>query len=126
MFDFTNLYDYDLSEHVIFINDWLNDTGFVEYSPSKIEAGIKTPSSILINGRGIYKIHVNKSNHSFSTPRSVFYVKYGYKYRFRLISNGAVICPIKFSIDFHNLTVIASDNHYVDAVKVSSLTIYPG
>ena len=120
------MYDYDLSEHVIFVNDWLNDTSSVEYSPSKIEAGIKTPTSILINGRGIYKIEMNTRNHSFATPRSVFNVKYRYKYRFRLISNGAVICPIKFSIDFHNLTVISSDNHYVDPIDVSSITIYPG
>ena len=122
----SSLYDFDLSEHVVFVNDWLNENSLVEYSPSLIEVGAKKAPSMLINGRGIFKIYFSDKNESFATPRSVFYVNLGYRYRFRLISNGAVTCPIRFSIDFHNLTVIASDNHYVDPVEVESITVYPG
>jgi hypothetical protein len=122
----STLYDLDLSEHIIFVCDWLNEHSLVEYSPHKIELGTLKPPSMLINGRGIHKIYMNHQNNTFTTPRAVFYVKKGYRYRFRLISNGALICPIKFSIDSHNLSVISSDNHYVDPIEVESLTIYPG
>jgi L-ascorbate oxidase len=123
--NFSSFYDYDLSEHVIFINDWLRDHSQVEYSPSLIEVGALKDTSILINGRGIHKTYAS-NNKSYVTPRAVFYVERGYRYRFRIISNGAVICPIRFSIDNHNLTVISSDNHYIDPIQVEKITVYPG
>ena len=87
---------------------------------------LKEDTSMLINGRGIYKAYLSNKNKTYVTPRAVFYVNKGYRYRFRIISNGAVICPIRFSIDNHNLTVISSDNHYIDPIEVEKITVYPG
>ncbi len=39
----------------------------------------------------------------------VFQVEPNKRYRFRLISNAILNCPLKFSIDNHRLNVIASD-----------------
>jgi hypothetical protein len=66
--NFSYFYDYDLSEHVIFINDWLREHSQVEYSPSLIEVGGLKDTSILINGRGIHKTYVSNNNKSYVTP----------------------------------------------------------
>ena len=42
----------------------------------------------------------------------------GKKYRFRLISNAILNCPMKFSIDNHNLTIIASDGRPLEPYEV--------
>ena len=129
IFNTTGLYDNDQSEHVIMINDWMNENSLVEYSPSLTELGAKEPATVLINGRGILKTfnNTNGDNETYVTPRAVFKVKKGSKYRFRVISSAFGICPFQFSIDQHNLTVIASDNHYIDPVLVlESVFIAPG
>lgn len=41
----------------------------------------------------------------------------GKRYRFRMISNGLLDCPIKISIDNHSLLVIASDGNPIQPVK---------
>lgn len=61
------LYDYDLKEHTILINDWIHDYAemFVPGLPSRKPGMI--PESVLINGKGtflqvsVYFLH--KSNH---------------------------------------------------------------
>lgn len=55
-----------------------------------------------------------------------FSVKSGKRYRFRIISNGVVNCPLKVSVEGHNLTVIASDGNDLMPVQVSSLVVYAG
>ena len=43
------------------------------------------------------------------TPRSVFAVKQGLRFRFRIVNAGILYCPIEVSIDNHLLAVIAVD-----------------
>jgi len=50
----------------------------------------------------------------------------GTRYRFRLINNGVLNCPLKVSVTSHNLTVIAADGHDVDPVTVESVTVFAG
>ncbi|XP_069112423.1 uncharacterized protein [Argopecten irradians] len=60
------------------------------------------------------------------TPPAVFYVSPGFRYRFRLISNGVNNCPIHFSIDNHTLIVISSDGSPFKPIKVESLNMFAG
>ena len=83
------------------------------------------PDAILINGRGNLKNVLDARGNVYQTPVSVFSVQPGKRYRFRLV-NVAFECPIEFSIDGHNLTVIASDGNLVDAKEVESIMIMAG
>jgi FtsP/CotA-like multicopper oxidase with cupredoxin domain len=62
----------------------------------------------------------------FWTPRAEFRVKSNARYRFRLINAGFLYCPLEFSIDGHNLTVIASDGKSLEPLEVESLIVYAG
>lgn len=41
----------------------------------------------------------------------------GFRYRFRVISNGFLNCPIQLSIDNHTLLAIASDGGPIQPVE---------
>ena len=123
-----HLYDYDLSEHVIFVMDWFNENGLVHAGPHVTEIGGKHSYSLLINGRGTARIFKNDSQsfESYFTPRSIFHVEQGKRYRFRLINSGLTSCPIEFSIENHNLIVIASDGHPIEPIVADSIVSYSG
>jgi L-ascorbate oxidase len=59
-------------------------------------------------------------------PLENFYVEKGFKYRFRLILNGVQHCPMEFSIESHNLTVIAGDGQPIEPFVVQSIFITSG
>jgi L-ascorbate oxidase len=119
----SSLYDYDLAEHVITVNDWANVTAMTNF----LNGNNKQPAAILINGRGALQAFINSTtNQTYQTPRSVFRVTQGYRYRFRLISSGYLYCPMEFSIDEHNMTLIAGDGNPVEPVEVESIIIYAG
>ena len=48
-----SLYDYDLQEHVITVNDWLNTTSIEKFADSHHNDGANKATSILINGKGV-------------------------------------------------------------------------
>lgn len=119
-------YDYDLAEHVITVNEWMNETAIAKFAGHHHNDGDNKPSSILINGKGVM-IKFKLDNGSYiDMPRAEFKVVYGKSYRFRLINAGILYCPIEFSIDSHNITVIASDGRYLEPKEVVSLVIYAG
>lgn len=60
------------------------------------------------------------------TPHAVFHVLHGFRYRFRLISNGVNNCPIHFSVDNHTLFVISSDGSPFRPLEVESLNLFTG
>ena len=114
-------YDFDLSEHVLIFNEWVNDSTIKFFK--KLDF---IPTSLLINGKGQAKVFENGDNNILKTPRSVFRVQKGFRYRFRLLSANYLNCPLEFSIDNHNLTVIASDGKNLEPVEVSSIIMFPG
>jgi L-ascorbate oxidase len=61
-----------------------------------------------------------------TTPRSSFNVNYNKRYRFRVLNTGVQYCPLEFSIDEHNLTVISTDGNPIQPVNVKSFFIMPG
>ena len=48
------------------------------------------------------------------------------RYRFRLVSNAITNCPLKISIDSHNMTIIASDGSPLAPFETEILVIYGG
>jgi L-ascorbate oxidase len=120
-----NKYNFDLPEHVIVLNDWINETSISKFSAHHHNDGDNKPSSILINGKGVLG-QMNKSGEIYVTPRAEFRVKSGNRYRFRIVNAGFLYCPLEFSIDGHNLTVIASDGKSLEPLEVESLIIYAG
>ena len=115
-----NLFDFDLKDHVIILNEWTQIPFETIYGPFLHDALYNTVTSILINGKGQLK------NSNSLVPLENFFVQKGLRYRFRLILNGIQHCPMEFSIDEHNLTVIASDGNPIEPYEVQSIFITSG
>ncbi|KAH8334541.1 hypothetical protein KR059_011251, partial [Drosophila kikkawai] len=49
-----SLYDFDLSEHVMTVQDWIHDTGASIFSFHHHSRGDNKPHNLLVNGRGRY------------------------------------------------------------------------
>ena len=116
----SNLYDYDLPEHVIIVNDWAHTITSEWIGQYLHSDGWNLVKSLLINGMGV------DSSHLANTPIAQFKVKQFGRYRFRLIDVGAYSCTMKFSIDQHNLTIISADGKAIEPVQVESIVINPG
>ncbi|EDW66193.1 uncharacterized protein Mco4 [Drosophila virilis] len=104
-----HLYDFDQSEHVIMIQDWVHN-----FDESVAE-------NILINGRGR---NMKKDSKVKPTLYATFGVIRGGRYRFRVIFNGVSNCPISLSIDKHDLVVIASDGNDIEPVEVQKIMFH--
>ncbi|KAH3694262.1 hypothetical protein DPMN_081702 [Dreissena polymorpha] len=76
----------------------------------------------LINGRGRYYDTNGTDN---GAPLTIFNVKLGTKYRFRVIGTSSTN-SFRVSVDGHTLTVVASDGYDLDPVDVESFVINPG
>lgn len=121
------LYEHDLPEHTILVNDWLGVMSESKFARHHHAGGDNTPKSILINGKGsLQPFYTDNDNTSTYTPNEVFKVKRGYRYRFRIISNGILNCPKRISIDNHTLTVIASDGNPFKKIEVDFFNIFAG
>ncbi|XP_064615679.1 uncharacterized protein LOC135479706 [Liolophura sinensis] len=120
-------YDYDLYEHSILITDWLTEVSVNRFTHHHHDDGDNKPKSMLINGMGAYQeFFDHTTNQTVFTPKAEFKVSKGYRYRFRVISNGVLNCPILFSIDNHTLEVIASDGAPFEPYTVDSIVVYAG
>jgi L-ascorbate oxidase len=124
------LYDYDLSEHLVVMNDWYDDP--IAYSFALHVHTDRTrfnwADSILINGRGSLspKVNFTLDSKNYTLPDAVFKVNSDYRYRFRLVHAGISHCAFQFSIQNHNLKIIATDGNFVEPFDVEALLIYPG
>uniref|UniRef100_R4FLW6 Putative multicopper oxidase n=1 Tax=Rhodnius prolixus TaxID=13249 RepID=R4FLW6_RHOPR len=112
---YAHLYDYDLFEHEIFIQDWTHTTADSLIPGLKREGSL--PKSLLINGRGIKSSEdttdpqrlILQAQRPKQLPLSVFTVKPGKRYRFRLISSTCMACTVKLIVQGHKMTVINAD-----------------
>ncbi|XP_034672212.1 laccase [Drosophila subobscura] len=104
-----HLYDFDLTEHVIMVQDWVHN--FVE----------SVAENILINGRGR---NMKKGSKVRPTLYAHFPVIRGGRYRFRVIFNGVSNCPVGLSIDQHDLVVIACDGNDIEPVQVQKIMLH--
>lgn len=116
------LYDFDLTEHVISLNDWAHEIGVSMFTAHHHSLGDNKPPNILCNGKGrVYekesqnfdqmhsknitslsveemfknrKSVLKVSDESKRMPLADFIVEKNFKYRFRLINAGFLNCPI--------------------------------
>ncbi|RUS74771.1 hypothetical protein EGW08_017469, partial [Elysia chlorotica] len=118
-------YDYDLSEHVIIVNDWLTRMTLPAFLDHHHDDGDNKPALMLINGMGAHQ-EFKDGNSTFYTPRASFTVQGGKKYRFRVISAAILNCPIQISVDGHTMMVIASDGSPFEPFVADSFNIFAG
>lgn len=52
---------------------------------------------------------------------TVFYVKPGKRYRFRLINSGFNVCPFLLQIEKHDMKIIATELSYVEPFTIDAL-----
>ena len=90
-------------------------------SSDRVEVGPVPYWSGLINGRGRH----TKVNNTRQTRLSIFNVDHGNLYRFRLIGAQSLYAYM-FSIDGHQLTVIATDGVFIEPVTVDFIIIHSG
>ncbi|CAG9792346.1 unnamed protein product [Diatraea saccharalis] len=119
------LYDYDRSEHIMIVTDWIHELSVSMFTDHHHSIGDNKPPNLLINGLGRFK-YFNGSSKPMFMKAARFNVEQGYKYRFRVINAEFLNCPIELSVDGHNITVIASDGYDLEPITASSLVTYAG
>ncbi|CAG9807488.1 unnamed protein product [Chironomus riparius] len=120
----SHLYDYDLTTHTIFLNDWMHEDS-AERFPGRLAVNTgQDPESLLINGKGQFR----DPNTGFmtNTPLEVFTMTPGKRYRFRMINSFCTVCPAQLTIEGHGLTVIATDGEPVHPVNVNTIISFSG
>ncbi|KAK9413924.1 putative Multicopper oxidase [Seiridium unicorne] len=107
---------YDIDEGILVLSDWFHDTTDRLWQ-SVVRLG-KPPGAQngLINGTNVYGDSGNRFETSFTT---------GKRHRFRIV-NTAMDTFFKFSIDNHNLTVIANDFVPIEPFTTDVLSIGVG
>ncbi|XP_049856842.1 uncharacterized protein LOC126336824 [Schistocerca gregaria] len=116
-----DLYDNDLPEHTIIVWHWFN-----EPTRDVVKTVLNRNENLfgngyIINGKGNFL-----DNETFTMPREVFNVSQGSRYRFRLIFNAAIYCPVEVSVDNHKLLLIASESSSFEPIQVDSFIINGG
>ncbi|XP_049802828.1 uncharacterized protein LOC126237076 [Schistocerca nitens] len=113
---------YDEEGPVLQLADWGRPLGVDKFVNHHHAAGDNKPTAILVNGRG----GLRWASGQPGPPPAHFTVQQGKRYRFRVINNGFLNCPIQMSVDGHSLLVISSDGADIDPVRVESLVTYAG
>ncbi|KAH8311292.1 hypothetical protein KR044_005450, partial [Drosophila immigrans] len=97
------LYDYDLVEHSVMVQDIFYDHD------------LQQVRNILMNGKGrnhLSQLPDQDARHRYERLR----VTPGYRYRIRVIYNGVFNCPVEFSIEQHKLLIISTDGNDIEPV----------
>ncbi|XP_068624063.1 uncharacterized protein [Battus philenor] len=119
------LYDFDRSEHVMIVTDWIHELSVSMFTDHHHSIGDNKPPTLLINGVGRFRIFNETVEPSYMRAAR-FDVEKGFKYRFRIINAEFLNCPIELSVDDHNITVIASDGYDLEPITATSLVTYAG
>ncbi|KAI1878681.1 hypothetical protein JX265_002858 [Neoarthrinium moseri] len=106
--------NWDIDLGPILISDWVHETAYIAYDV-EMSGGAVSTDSIVVNGHGHYQDAPGGSYfQTCFTP--------GKKHLLKLI-NGASTTSFKFSIDDHNMTVVANDLVAIEPFEVDSLFI---
>ncbi|XP_015116134.1 laccase [Diachasma alloeum] len=110
-------YDEDNFDNVIFINDWFHESA-VDHWPGTSTRNIgQIPKNILINGKGQW-FDPNIGAYTNSSL-AIVNVNPNRRIRFRMINSLSWTCPVRFTIQDHDLTLISTDG---DDVKPKTVT----
>lgn len=124
----SGLYDQDLTEHYVMIHDWINLPG--ESMLYRMHHGdmsfLPTMTTILANGKGRVNPFTDATTTQPDVPLSVFNVRAGVRYRFRVCNNGNLMCAVQMFIDSHDLTVIAADGDSIQPRVVRTIVLGAG
>ncbi|KAJ9592210.1 hypothetical protein L9F63_001211 [Diploptera punctata] len=117
----SKFYDFDLPEHVLFIQDWHHAEAETR-TPGLIRRDVSQDTTFyLINGKGRYTL---ENGTRTTTPYKIFNVAPGKRYRFRVVSAVCTQCPARINIEGHKLLVVAADGVPIQPVSVDSIEIY--
>ncbi|XP_066591244.1 uncharacterized protein [Prorops nasuta] len=121
----SDYYDYDLAEHTVIIWHWYpSNTGSI--LPKALhKRTFVSGFGLLINGFGAHETF-EENDQIYHTPRATFHVDQHKRYRFRILQNSAIYCPVQVSVDNHKLLVIASETGILEPIKVDTLVINSG
>ncbi|XP_033122701.1 laccase-15-like isoform X2 [Anneissia japonica] len=122
-------YDFDLSEHVMIVNDWTSNMIMENFALGVDHT--RTPNShtlsLLVNGMGRNVEFTDANDTVYYTPRAEFEVEKGKRYRMRMINTAFGECNLHVAFQSHKLNIIGSDGHEFKTVKqVDSFVISPG
>ncbi|XP_076235741.1 uncharacterized protein LOC143180095 [Calliopsis andreniformis] len=117
------LYNFDVSSHVILINDWMHEQATERFPGRNLGVTGQSSDAFLINGKGR---STNFDGSRTNTSFEVFTVEAKQRYRFRLINAFCTTCASQFTIEGHTLTVIAVDGQSVLPVKVNTIASSAG
>ncbi|KAF4524249.1 hypothetical protein B566_EDAN008795 [Ephemera danica] len=120
----SHLYDFDLTNHVMIINDWMHEDSSERF-PGRLQVRPgQDPDTILINGRGQFRDP--QTGLMTNTPLEVFTVTPGRRYRIRLINAFCSVCPAQVTIQNHPLMTIATDGEPVQPAIVNTVISFTG
>lgn len=123
--DVDELSDKDLPEHVVVLSDWMNSLT-EDFFPG-VRDEKSRPNSLLINGRGKFYGKTNIANATIvDSPHTLFHIDQGQTFKFRLIAAMSGVCPLKFQIEDHNFTVVATDAGRVKPFQADTLYMASG
>lgn len=118
-------HDWDVDLGPVLLTDWTHDTAFNGFTTMEMPGLVFWVDSVLVNGHGHYNCSgTDPANACAGSYWETTFVP-GKKHRMQLVNTGFNY-PIIFSIDNHNLTIIANDLVAIEPVVVPSLTISPG
>jgi FtsP/CotA-like multicopper oxidase with cupredoxin domain len=117
--------DWDVDLGPVLLTDWVHDSTFNGFTTMEMPGKAFYVDSVLVNGHG----HFNCSGTTLGNECAGSYWETtftpGKKHRMQLANTGFNY-PIIFSIDEHNITIIANDLVAIAPFTVPSLTISPG
>ncbi|AEO64812.1 multicopper like protein [Thermothielavioides terrestris NRRL 8126] len=117
--------DWDVDLGPVLLTDWIHDSAYNGFSTMEIPGKAFYVDSILVNGHGHFNCSPALSDNDCAGSYWETSFVPGKKHRMQLVNTGFNY-PIIFSIDQHNLTVIANDLVAIEPFTVPSLTISPG
>ncbi|XP_063975902.1 uncharacterized protein LOC135161862 [Diachasmimorpha longicaudata] len=115
-------FDDDNFDNVIFINDWFHESAIDHWPGTSTRNVGQIPQNILINGKGQW-LDPSTGNYT-NASLAVINVRPNRRIRFRLINSSSWTCPIQFTIQNHNLTLIGTDGEEVKPKTVTTITSY--
>ncbi|OAD62113.1 Laccase-5 [Eufriesea mexicana] len=120
---YAKLYDYDLANHVIIVNDWLREESTSRLPGRRAGETGRNADTFLINGKGGF---IDSDGETTNIPYDVITVDANKRYRFRFINSFCTVCSGQLTVEGHDLTVIAIDGQLIEPVTVDSIVSLAG
>lgn len=120
-----NTYDMDAPDHTLMILDWLNTTAEERFPGLRQRLPGQLPIAFLLDDRRRTQLAPGQQNVAPVQYKEVWVDK-GKRVRLRLVAGLCTVCGVQFSIEGHDLTLIATDGTPVIPVNVRSVVMFSG